>query len=157
MCAILDADVVHEVFATDSHEAGKRFFDWINTGRGRLVIGGKLTIELSRASIKFRQWAKIAGIKGRVRTVQDIEVNQRVEELAQVSSFYSNDIHIIALAQISGARLLYSKDGALHKDFTNKELIDQPRGKVYSTSRGGEFSKNHQRLLEDRGLCGGKS
>ena len=157
MCAILDANVVHEVFATDGHDAGRRFFDWINTGRGRLVIGGKLTVELSRASNKFRQWAKIARIKGRMRIVQDSEVDQRGEELAQAGNYLSNDLHIIALAQISGARLLYSKDEALHKDFTNKKLIDHPRGKIYSTSRGGDYSKNHQRLLEARSLCGGKS
>ncbi|MCY3614379.1 MAG: PIN domain-containing protein [Bacteroidetes bacterium] len=157
MCAILDANVVHEVFAVDSHDAGKRFFEWINTGRGRLVIGGKLTVELSRASEKFTQWAKIARIKGRMRIVQDSEVDQKGVELAQAGNCSSNDLHIIALAQISGARLLYSKDTALHKDFRNKKLVDRPRGKIYSTLKGGDFSKKHQGLLADRDLCGVKS
>ena len=33
MCAILDNDVVHEVFRQDRPAAGKAFFDWIDSGR----------------------------------------------------------------------------------------------------------------------------
>ena len=40
MCAIVDANVAHEVFGTSQTPAGKRFYDWINEGQGRLVIGG---------------------------------------------------------------------------------------------------------------------
>lgn len=69
----------------------------------------------------------------------------------------SNDIHIIALARVSGARLLFSNDTALHKDFRNKDLIDQPRGKVFSTLKSKQFTKAHKYLLENRNLCGFKS
>ena len=56
MCAIIDANVVHEVFAPNLPPAGKRFFAWLNKGSGRLVVGGKLLEELERHS-DFRQWA----------------------------------------------------------------------------------------------------
>ncbi|MXW33150.1 MAG: hypothetical protein F4069_08915 [Rhodothermaceae bacterium] len=134
-----------------------QFFKWINNGAGRLVIGGKLTHELSDASEIFRRWAKTARIKGRMRVVQDGKVNQKDKELAMTGDCLSDDSHIIALAQVSGARLLYSNDKTLHKDFTNKQLIDRPRGKVYSTLKDGSFSKTHQRLLADRNFCGMKS
>ena len=37
MCAIVDANVAHEVFSSDRPEAGVKFFNWIKT-RGRLVV-----------------------------------------------------------------------------------------------------------------------
>ncbi|MCY3630038.1 MAG: PIN domain-containing protein [Rhodothermaceae bacterium] len=157
MCAILDANVVHEVFKVDGHDAGKQFLEWINTGRGHLVIGGKLTAELSKASESFRQWAKIARIQGKMTIVHDGEVDQTEKDLTDAGNCISDDTHIIALAQVSGARLLYSNDEALHKDFGNKKLIDHPRGKIYSTIRGRDFSKTHRDLLANRNLCGAKS
>lgn len=48
MCAILDANVASEVFGKkDRPEAGKAFFRWIDKGKRRLVVGGKLLAELS--------------------------------------------------------------------------------------------------------------
>ena len=46
----------------------------------------------------------------------------------------SDDPHVIALAQESGARLLCSLDEALHTDFTNPRLINAPRGHVYQNA-----------------------
>jgi len=152
MCAILDANVVHEVFKVDDHDAGKQFLKWLNT-RGRLVVGGKLTGEISEGSEKFRKWARIARIKGRMRIVDDNKVTQREKDLMEAGNCQSNDTHIIALAQVSGARLLYSNDRALQQDFKNKKLLDHPRGKVYSTLRGGDFLRTHQMLLANRNLC----
>ena len=157
MCAILDANVAREVFEDESHEAGLRFRRWIETGSRRLVVGGKLTDELSRASGKFRRWVLTAQAQGRIKREQDGVVNQRVLDLTGRGNCLSNDTHIIALAQISGARLLYSNDKALQKDFKNKQLIDNPRGRIYSTLKGGDFSKAHQSLLANRSPCGAKS
>ena len=68
----------------------------------------------------------------------------------------SNDQHIIALAHVGGARLLYSNDGDLHDDFDDKGLIDNPRGKVYSTRKKKNFTRAHERLLrlKKKDLCG---
>ncbi|MCY4223365.1 MAG: PIN domain-containing protein [Bacteroidetes bacterium] len=157
MCAILDANVVHEVFKNGEDDAGKQFFRWINGGLGRLVIGGRLTDELSHASVNFRQWAKTAIKRGIIRTVRIDQIHQTEKDLIAGGNTQSNDIHIIALARVSGARLLFSNDTALHKDFRNKDLIDQPRGKVFSTLKSKQFTKAHKYLLENRNLCGFKS
>ena len=43
MCAIIDANALHEVFGDEHNEAGLQFRLWIHRGRGRLVVGGRLT------------------------------------------------------------------------------------------------------------------
>ena len=57
----------------------------------------------------------------------------------------SDDTHIIAIALVEKkARLLFSVSGAdrkLHKDFKNRNIIKNPRGKVYQ-----EYKK-HRKLL----------
>jgi len=60
---------------------------------------------------------------------------------------------IVALAQVSGARLLYSNDRNLQQDFGNKAFIDKPRGKVCSTLESGDLTKVHKGLLLNKGLC----
>ena len=39
MCAIVDANVVAEVFGCKRPEAGLKFFEWIDDGKARLVTG----------------------------------------------------------------------------------------------------------------------
>ena len=83
----------------------------------------------------------------------EIAIENRIIKLRQNGACKSNDEHVIALAQVSGARLLYSGDGDLRKDFKNKELIDHPRGKVYSTEENSRFLPGHKRLLGQKNLC----
>ena len=60
MCAVLDASVCSMVFGgEDRPDAGRRFFEWVNSGKGRLVIGGKLRDELYQSQ-KFKNWAATA-------------------------------------------------------------------------------------------------
>ena len=151
MCAIVDANVAHEVFGVKRPEAGVKFFGWINAGSGRLVVGGKLLKELNRTSA--REWARQALNAGLLRNVKSSEVNDRTDQLQHEGSCRSDDPHVIALAQVSGARLLYSNDKALQRDFKSKALIDDPRGKVYSTRGEGSFQRSHDRLLKRKDLC----
>ncbi len=173
MCAILDSDVVRQVFGTDQPPAaqvsgadrppaGKAFFNWINSGRGRLVVGGQLRRELDKNN-KFREWLKQAVLSGRANKYNDDEVEDKTEELKNAGLCRSDDPHTVALAQISGARLLFTNDEDLKKDFTDKKLIDNPPGKVYTLhrkKRGGkgevrmeDFQKGHKLLLGNRSLC----
>ena len=150
MCAIVDANVAHEVFSSDRPEAGVKFFNWIKT-RGRLVVSGKLLEELNQTPA--RRWVRQALIAGLIRGVGESEVNVRTEELRNEGKCRSDDPHVLALAKISGARLLYSNDKDLHQDFKDKNLIDNPRGRVYSTLESKNFSVSHSRLLKKRDLC----
>ncbi|MCY4221838.1 MAG: hypothetical protein OXC25_10495 [Thiotrichales bacterium] len=150
MCAILDANVAHEVFTTNQTEAGRAFLCWLTRRQGRLVVGGKLRLELARHRAAER-WI-VEGIRaGRVRVAKNDDVDRLAEELA--GSCRSDDPHIIALARISGARLLYSNDRALHQDFGNRDLLTHPRGKVFSTSETPRLTEVHQKLLNRADLC----
>ena len=151
MCAIVDTDVSHEVFGTNRPEAGEKFFEWINSEPFRLVVGGRLLDELNRSPA--REWIRQAILSAKVRVEQKSIVDEKEEELRKRGSCRANDTHVIALAQISGARLLYSNDKELHEDFGNKRLIDRPRGKVYSTNEHKHYTDVHARLLRNRNLC----
>ena len=151
MCAIVDANVASEVFGAGRPEAGAKFFDWINARTGRLFVGGQLLAELDRTPA--REWAREALNSGRIRRVNESEVTTKTQELRGKGLHRSDDPHVLALAIVSGARLLYSNDGALQRDFKDKRLIDDPRGKVYSTLEGKDFQRAHQRLLQRKDLC----
>lgn len=153
MCAIVDANVAHEVFGSNLPNAGARFFDWIENGTKRLVVGGKLREELEQSSEDFRKWARVAVRTGKIRIVNNNDVDERARGIEETGGYKSDDPHILALAQVSGARLLYSNDGNLQEDFGNKDLIDHPRGKVYSTRVNKDFQSEHRRLLANRSLC----
>ena len=152
MCAILDANVAGQVFGADRPAAGQEFFDWIDSGRGRLVAGGRLLRELDR-NRAFRKWRLQAVQAGRIELLNDEAVDRRTGELEQENACRSNDEHVIAVAQLGGPRLLYSNDGDLQDDFADKGLIDRPRGKVYSTKERPGLRPEHRRLLANRNLC----
>lgn len=152
MCAIIDANVAGEVFGSKRTEAGKKFFDWIDEGSGRLICGGKLLKELEGGSPGFREWVVIASKTGRMKNMNEEKVKRKTEQIQKESNYLSDDPHILALAQLSGARLLYSNDIDLREDFQNKALID-PAGSIYSTLRSKKFTPAHRNLLRKKGLC----
>lgn len=151
MCSIVDANVAHEVFGSNRPPAGREFFNWLVKGQGRMVAGGKLLTELNKTAAGG--WAREALNLGLIKEVKGDEVDSRTDELVRQGSCESDDPHVIALAQVSGARLLYSNDTDLHKDFGDKSLIDRPRGRVYSTRETKEFTTVHRNLLQRKDLC----
>lgn len=159
MCAIVDANVAHEVFGSKPSPAGREFYEWVGKARGRLVVGGKLYKELDKGSPGFSEWAKQAVLAGLVTVVDERKVDDRTDEIKRNGQHRSNDPHVLALAQVSRARLLFTNDRRLEQDFGNKSLIDEPRGRVYHTrdihvpNDNKEFSNAHRRLLNDKSLC----
>ena len=140
MCAILDTNAAHEVFPKTNKnrtEAGREFFQWLND-KGKLVLGGKLCEELNGVP-GFLEWARqmnLDGKGGMVRKIincNDDRINEETEKLMNDGQLASNDPHIIALAKVSGARLLFSKDKDLRDDFKDSKIINKPRGRVYSS------------------------
>ena len=154
MCAIVDANVAHETFggSHQRNEAGRRFFDWLRTGKGKLVIGGKLRGELMKLR-SFSEWAAQAVQAGILQSVDDVAVNEEAYGLESGNALRSDDAHIIALARVSGARLLYSNDQDLQEDFTDRRLVNQPRGKVFSTRQTSAFTAAQRNLLANKNLC----
>ena len=153
MCAIVDANVASEVFSSSPSPAGDKFLGWINKGSNRLVVGGKLLEELEISSPGFREWANQAELSGKMRIVNEDEVGAITEQIEQKGTHASGDSHILALAQLSGARLLYSNDQDLRRDFKDTRLIANPKGHIYSTLRSKNFTQSHRRLLGRTDIC----
>ena len=159
MCAIIDANVTFEVFGRKQTEAGVQFRNWLDSGRGSLVVGGKNLEELSKNG-NFGRWlGEQRREKGRVRHIRKEVISERQQALVRDGLPTSNDEHVLALALVSGARLLYSNDRRLKNDFLNTEIIRDTRGKVYTTQRGKQrnvrFTDEHEKLLQAENLCGG--
>ena len=152
MCGIVDANVANEVFGDERPPAGEHFFEWLASLRGQLVVGGRLRRELSRDH-RFLQWFGNAVRYGRARSMEDADVEARTDELRRGDMCRSDDEHVLALALVSGARLLYTNDAALIRDFKNREIVGNPVGKIYTTARSNSVTAAHRRLLADRTLC----
>ena len=152
MCAIVDTNVAHEVFDANPErpEAGRRFFDWLSSQRGQLVVGGDLLRELS-GNNAFLNWFRTAINSARVRQVDSDALAPHLVELAG-KTCKSNDRHVLALAAVSGARLLYTNDRALIDDFRDRKILPNP-GKVYTTGSSKSVTSTHKRLLARRDLC----
>lgn len=152
MCAIVDASVLGEVFGKGQNEASSKFLEWVYAKKSRLVVGGYQREELCKSK-KVEEWIS-GGLQAgniQIRDYEELEVEAK--NLIERRILKSNDSHVIALAILSHARLLYSNDKALHDDFKNHQLINNPRGKVYSTNRSTKFATAHKKLLENKDLC----
>ena len=155
MCAIVDASVVHQLVGPKQTETGRKFREWIDGGRGELVVGGENIRELTHNK-NFERWFLEARRLGRrVRQTRESMLFEVEEQL--IGRVTSDDQHVLALALVSGARLLFTDDRRLTNDFRNTDVISGPTGRVYTT-RGDNrrrFTSEHRALLESDNLCGG--
>ncbi len=154
MCAIIDSNVRDELVKKRPSAVGKYFADRISGPRRslKLVVGGKLLRELG-GSGQVKRWI-IEGIRsGYVMACNDQEIDRVTQDI--VGQCRSSDPHIIALAQVSGARLLYTRDHKLMEDFRDRELLGgQVPGRVYTDASGrGTLGRHHKELLARTDLC----
>jgi hypothetical protein len=127
MCLIVDANAGGVFLARESP-----ILTWLfgPTSEPRLVVGGKLKIELTRNAHVTRRLVQLERA-GRLRPVPTTDLEREERHLNRQGHCCSNDLHVLALARISGARTLATEDGDLTTDFRNKLIIDSPRGRVY--------------------------
>ena len=135
MCAIIDTSVLGDIVGKTRTEAGTAFLNGIIDGRGKIFYGGT------------RQLVEYSKVTGFPDLVQELERQGLAQELSKgevddlsarlvkdhVLRAKAKDSHILAIALLSGARLLYANDKNLHEDFKNTSII-YPKGKVYSTN-----------------------
>ncbi len=154
MCLIVDNNVRHEVFGETPTAAGSLFKNRIDNRNYQLVLGGGLLRELGEYGA-FKRWFRTASRYGYVRRIDDQTVDDKTRQLLGDGECISNDHHVIALALVSGARLLFTNDHRLQTDFTNPLVVSHPkRGKVYTTvRRGKDVTDVHRKLLAQRNLC----
>lgn len=129
MCIIVDTNMAADVFSRKVSADLRPVINWLVGSGGKLVVGGKLTVELNRNTEVGKQLVELKR-SGKLRTV----VPAPVDAIRARVGFKSNDDHIIALALASNARVLVSRDRLLHADFTNPSILS-PKGKVYQTAR----------------------
>lgn len=140
MCIIIDANVASEL-AGPSNDA-KPIFDMVLNKKMSIVCGGELKKEIEKTRLRklYRQLV----LAGSLIEYSNDQLNPLVRDLRS-QRLASNDSHVIALAMASGARILFSRDVKLHQDFKNRNILNNPRGKIYQSAR-------HSEVLRD-GVC----
>ena len=132
MCIIIDASVLGTFLADPPDEDAGPIHTWMRKRKGKLVYstGGKFAREIvGKARDRLMVYVRAGLAVEEVRRERLDEEEQGLEE-----EIKSADPHVLALARVSGARLLYTADYDVMTDFKNKRFIDQPRGKVYSSA-----------------------
>lgn len=130
MCIIIDASVAAITFSNSPHPNAAPVINWIEERDGKFVFGGQLANELY-AIKKVRRYLREAMRKGNAIQFPNDVVSNEQAIVERFGICRSNDEHVIALARISGARVLFSDDQLLGQDFNDKRLISKTRGKLY--------------------------
>jgi len=145
MCVIIDANLAGKVFATPCDSNFKPLWDWVFDTRkqGCIVYGGHLAGELFRLRrVREGNRTALRELKraGRAHEIprEPVEQEERVVRSLRTAGgkrlCKSNDPHVVALARISGARVLCSADQTLHADFKNLLLVPRPKGRIYQNA-----------------------
>lgn len=127
MCLIVDANAASLFLAKPS-----AIRTWLGgaTGEPRLVTGGRLTVEFSRVG-EVRAFLVQLERAGRLRRVDQGQLGREEQRLRGLGICRSDDLHVLALGTVSGARTLATFDAGLAADFGNASIISRPPGKVY--------------------------
>jgi hypothetical protein len=129
MCLIIDNNVRGKVLLHDDPDylpVTNALFDHKNL----MVYGGKLRREYFQSN-KIKRIVLRLDQAGIAKAIKESLVDNEAQAVVGLDICRSDDEHIIALARVSGARLLCSEDQDLHADFGNRTLINTPRGKIY--------------------------
>lgn len=141
MCLIIDANCAALTLTANPSVAFEPVINSIMSNKTVMVRGGTT---LANEYLKINSvWKFILALDkaGKSITVSTASVDKIEKQLIADGKLCSNDAHIIALAQVSGARVLCSHDQNLHTDFCDKKLLDNPRGNVYQSNK-------HTKLLK---------
>ena len=131
MCIVVDANMLGIFLADPVNADATPIHKWLKRGLGRVVYstGGGFAGELGHPARKRLAVYVQAGMATHVPPERF-----RADECVLRTQIQSDDAHVLALARATGARLLYTADQKLIADFKDKQIIDKPRGKVYTGS-----------------------
>lgn len=136
MCIIIDTNRLGTFLHSDNEDSVP-IHKWLKKN-GTLIYstGGKFKAEIGqKAKNKLLPYHQA----GMAKHIPHHQFAEEEHALEGQTALQSNDIHILALARSTGARLLYTSDKNLIQDFKNRKFIDQPRGKVYSGKRNADL------------------
>lgn len=148
MCLIVDVNRVSVMFGDPRDNDVKPIWKWLLLGDGCLVYGGHLRAELARSK---RGWTQLVQLKRAGRAIDWEEtaagcVEKETAALVKMNVCRSNDAHIVALARVSGARVLFTEDQRAMDDFKDLRLVPAPKGRVYKRAK-------HATLLGHTAAC----
>ena len=142
MCVILDANTFHK-FKNPTDEDMAPVWKWLDDKNGKIVYSNteKFVDEWERGGMGHLRDQMMRA--GQLKLVSE-GVQEKADELE--GEIASNDEHIIALAIVSGVKVLVSYregDSDLFTDFKNRQLVG---GKVYTR-------KAHARRMLTKDTC----
>ena len=154
---IVDTNVHGDVFpfgsSPDSRSvAGKQLFKWLDSPSGRMVIGGKYRRDELTQDDAFNTWLNEAMKDGRIRRIPDPDVDHEEQALISRGGLKSNDAHILALARVSKAGILYTRDERLRKDFKDSDF-GPPGGLLYPDGESRNATGHRRRMLNRMDTC----
>lgn len=143
MCLIVDANCASMTFRDRPSEDFLPVIEALFAGNARLVLGGtKLREEYGRIGAALRAVASLDRA-GKVIHAPDVKVDMDAAVVAATGECKSDDEHIVALVRVSGARLVCTRDLALHQDLANKNLIPTPRASIYQKASHAPLIRRH--------------
>lgn len=143
MCIIIDTSAVSKMRVQGEFRANP-VLKRLQNREFKLAIGGKLTEELLGTRLRN---LLVEMVKSKIACdYKSSVINIETQKVKDLNLCKSNDAHVIALARISGVRILYADDGDLHADFKNTELVPKPRGRIYQ-------DEGHRHLLNKCPPC----
>ena len=143
MCIIIDTNKIHEFLNEPPSDDTRPIHDWVAKKSGSLIYTtyGQYGDELKTVQKRLLTYYR----SGKATHIGKEKIISEEAKLQVANEHISDDVHILALARASGARLLYTGDKNLMTDFKTKSIIDNPRGKIYSNAK--------QKNLLKPGLC----
>ena len=146
MCVIIDASVAGLVFSSPHHPNFKPLWNWLENKDGRIVYGGYLVKELELVARRMLARLKQSGL---ALECPAKKVEQEETAVRKLKKCRSNDLHVVALARASGARVLCTNDHKLEADFKDLEIVPHPKGQIYKNPK-------HARMLKHNNICIGR-
>lgn len=150
MCLIADANKLGDFLREPPTEDTEPIHNWLHPGRrrrarrghaaessrrpGGVIVystAGKFRAEISRAArVRLDELRR----SGHARFFNESELNAGRGLVAE-ERMASNDWHVLALAAVSRAEVLYTADRDLMNDFRDKRVMGNLRGKIYSGAK----------------------
>jgi len=138
MCVktIVDASAFRHLCEPSEHSAGDQLRRWIVRGDGVVVYSPKHTAyadELNNYA-NARELLRDYNQRGLADDVDAMRIQAALDQIPDRPIRRSNDPHILALAAVTGATVLFSCDRKLRQDFANHQVLRnvgrQPRRSV---------------------------
>ena len=137
MCIIVDTNTFHK-FKNPDDEDMEPVWTWLEKRDGKIAYADIEKLEEEWDNGGMQNLRNRLRQRGKLKIVSPQDVEEKANELK--GEIASNDEHIIALAIVSGVKVLVSYregDRNLFEDFKNRSLV---RGRVYTR-------KTHARML----------